>query len=109
MLRAAIGFILVSPRTNPELSIRWFPAETWEEFRAMRKATPCPHPLHLRMFVREPARLQIEADTLRAHLAECESCRVTAARLETEPDLKNTLVDLCAGPTRPVPSLSDSS
>jgi serine/threonine protein kinase/predicted Zn-dependent protease len=60
------------------------------------------------MFVREPARLQIEADTLRAHLAECESCRQIAARLETDVDLRKTLSDLCAGPTRPGPSLSDS-
>src|SRR5262249_38659501 len=75
----------------------------------MRKATPCPHPLHLKMFVREPTQLQIEADTLRAHLAECESCRLTAARLETDPDLRKTLADRWAGPTRPEPSLSDSS
>jgi hypothetical protein len=61
------------------------------------------------MFVREPARLPIEADTLRAHLAECESCRATAAELETDPNLESTLADHRAGPTRPGPSSSERS
>jgi serine/threonine protein kinase/tetratricopeptide (TPR) repeat protein len=45
------------------------------------------------MFVREPARLQLEADSVRAHLAECETCRLAAARLQTDSHLQNTLAD----------------
>jgi serine/threonine protein kinase/tetratricopeptide (TPR) repeat protein len=101
--------IRVFPGIGPEPSIGRFPAESRVEFHAMRPATPCPHPVDLRMYAREPARLQIEADTLRAHLAECESCRVTAARLLTDPNLENTLGGLCAGPTRPGQTLSESS
>jgi serine/threonine protein kinase/tetratricopeptide (TPR) repeat protein len=56
------------------------------------------------MFVREPARLQLEAQSVRAHLAECENCRVTAARLQNDADLQNTIADHDAGPTRRVPS-----
>src|SRR5262245_42371599 len=69
----------------------------------MRPETPCPHPVHLRTLVHEPARLPMGADDLRAHLAECESCRTEAARLETDADLPNTLAEPCAGPTRPAP------
>jgi serine/threonine protein kinase/tetratricopeptide (TPR) repeat protein len=55
------------------------------------------------MFVREPARLELEADSVRAHLAECEACRVTTAGFRADADFQNTVADRDAESARPGP------
>ncbi len=61
----------------------------------MGPRTPCPHPTRLRQFLRD--RAQIPAtDRVREHLAQCESCRLVVAGLESESEegTQQTLVDL---------------
>jgi serine/threonine protein kinase/tetratricopeptide (TPR) repeat protein len=53
----------------------------------------------LRTFVREPARLELDADSVRLHLAECETCRLAAAGFNTDAHLQNTLADRDPEPT----------
>jgi serine/threonine protein kinase/tetratricopeptide (TPR) repeat protein len=59
------------------------------------------------MFVCEPDRLQLDADSVRAHLAECEPCRLAAASLQTDAQSQATVSDLNAAPT-PLGPRSDS-
>jgi serine/threonine protein kinase/tetratricopeptide (TPR) repeat protein len=55
------------------------------------------------MYVREPASLPVEADSVRAHLEECERCRATAATLENDDNVQITLADRYPESTRPLP------
>ena len=43
--------------------------------------TPCPDPIHLRLFYYAPAHA-IESKSLRAHVAQCETCRAIVGELE---------------------------
>ena len=47
----------------------------------MRATTPCPDPIHLRLFFYAPAHA-IESKSLRAHVEQCESCRAIVGELE---------------------------
>ncbi len=49
----------------------------------MGPRTPCPHPVRLRLFLRERD-LAHGTDPVREHLAQCESCRSLAAGFEAE-------------------------
>jgi serine/threonine protein kinase/tetratricopeptide (TPR) repeat protein len=48
------------------------------------------------MFVRELALPELEADLLRAHLAECEVCRSAATGLQSDSTVENTFADCAA-------------
>jgi serine/threonine protein kinase/tetratricopeptide (TPR) repeat protein len=50
----------------------------------------------LRIFLREPAHLEHAAESIRAHLAECDTCRVTAAKLQIDAQVEHTLADRAA-------------
>ena len=47
----------------------------------MRTTTPCPDPIHLRLFFYAPAHA-IESKSLRAHVEQCENCRAIVGELE---------------------------
>ncbi len=63
--------------------------------------TTCPDQMHLRLFFHEPG-CTPEADSVRAHLEQCEVCRAIVARLEAGDKNQNTLVDEGAVPARRV-------
>ena len=44
-------------------------------------STPCPDPIHLRLFYYAPAHAT-ESNSLRAHVAQCETCRAIVGELE---------------------------
>jgi eukaryotic-like serine/threonine-protein kinase len=58
----------------------------------MRPKTPCPHPVHLRMFVRDPDRVH-QADSMRAHLKECANCQALAVRFQDDNGSQHTQSD----------------
>ncbi len=58
----------------------------------MSRRTPCPDLVHLRMFFYKPASAP-EADSVRAHLAQCEACRTIVAGFEAGDGIKKTLAD----------------
>ena len=58
----------------------------------MSRRTPCPDLVHLRLFFHKPASAP-EADSVRAHLAQCEVCRAILAGFEAGDGNKNTLAD----------------
>jgi eukaryotic-like serine/threonine-protein kinase len=60
----------------------------------MGPRTPCPHPIRLRLFLRDQADAR-GADRVREHLAQCESCRSLVAGLESgaEEEIQHTLID----------------
>ena len=47
----------------------------------MRASTPCPDPIHLRLFFYAPAHA-IESNSLRAHVEQCETCRAIVGELQ---------------------------
>ena len=61
----------------------------------MGPRTPCPHPIRLRLFVREPAHAD-GTDRVREHLEQCESCRSVVAEIECgfAEETQHTLVDV---------------
>ena len=63
--------------------------------------TPCPDQMHLRLFFHEPG-CTPEADSVRAHLEQCEVCRAIVAGLEAGDKNQNTLVDEGVVPARRV-------
>jgi serine/threonine protein kinase/tetratricopeptide (TPR) repeat protein len=65
----------------------------------MDPRTPCPHPAHLRLFLRADADTR-GANLVRAHLEQCADCRAIAARLEAEAPIQSTLADESMGPAR---------
>ena len=65
----------------------------------MGPRTPCPDQLHLRLFLHEPASA-LEADSVRAHLDECEVCRAIVAGLEGGDKNQNTLIGEAVVPAR---------
>jgi eukaryotic-like serine/threonine-protein kinase len=62
------------------------------EFSTMSRITACPDLVHLRLFFYMPASAPC-ADSVRAHLEQCESCRAIVARFGAEDGNKNTLAD----------------
>ncbi len=58
----------------------------------MSRRTPCPDLVHLRLFFHKPASAP-DADTVRAHLAQCEICRAIMAGFEAGDGIMNTLAD----------------
>ena len=56
----------------------------------MGPRTPCPDQMHLRLFFHEPPGT-LEAESVRAHLEQCEVCRAIVAGLEAGDKNQNTL------------------
>jgi serine/threonine protein kinase/tetratricopeptide (TPR) repeat protein len=65
----------------------------------MGPSTACPDQIRLRQFVYEPARA-LDADSVRAHLNQCESCRAIVAELASGDACLNTLADQLDVPAR---------
>src|SRR5271166_2075279 len=65
----------------------------------MRPTTPCPDPIHLQLFVREPA-CTLGADSLRAHLEHCDDCRKIVAAFEAAYSSPTAMDDGAMGPAR---------
>jgi len=74
----------------------------------MGPSTPCPDQMHLRLFFHEPSST-LDADSLRAHLEQCEVCRAIVAGLEPGDSNQNTLVAETASPARRDISSADAS
>ena len=74
----------------------------------MGPKTPCPHPIHLRMFVRAPAHAR-EADSVRLHLDQCDTCRAIASGFAAENSVQQTLADVDPAPPRPPNRARDPS
>ncbi|MFI5455665.1 MAG: serine/threonine-protein kinase [Isosphaerales bacterium] len=67
----------------------------------MGPRSPCPDQLHLRLFFRAPVST-LEAESVRAHVEECEACRAIVAGLEAGDRIQNTLADQAVDPARRV-------
>ena len=66
----------------------------------MGPRTPCPHPVRLRQFFREQDR-STGADPVRQHLAQCESCRLVVARIESGQDAEQDSLVQSLAQSRP--------
>ena len=73
----------------------------------MSRSTPCPDLVHLRLFFHKPTSFPA-ADSVRAHLAQCEVCRAIVAGLEAGDQNQSTLVDEAVVPTRRVVRSADA-
>ena len=73
----------------------------------MGPRTPCPDQMHLRTFFHEPA-CTLEADSLRAHLEQCEVCRAIVAGLEGGEENHDTPAYEAVVPAQPVPPSADT-
>ncbi len=74
----------------------------------MGPRTTCPDQMHLRLFFREPG-CTPEADSVRAHLEQCEVCRAIVAGLEAGDKNQNTLADARVVPARRVVDAGDKN
>src|SRR5271166_3785018 len=74
----------------------------------MGPRTTCPDQMHLRLFFREPG-CTPEADSVRAHLEQCEVCRAIVAGLEAGEKNQNTLADAGVVPARQVVEAGDKN
>ncbi|HKI16522.1 MAG TPA: serine/threonine-protein kinase, partial [Isosphaeraceae bacterium] len=73
----------------------------------MGPRTPCPDPLHLRLFFHAPAST-LEAESVRAHVEQCGVCRAIVAGLEAGDTIQNTLADEAVDPARRVIPSADT-
>jgi eukaryotic-like serine/threonine-protein kinase len=73
----------------------------------MSRNSPCPDLVQLRLFFHKPT-AAAEADSVRAHLAQCEVCRAVLAGFEVGDGNKKTVDDAPMGPALPETSSAET-